>query len=438
MSGTTTNVGINGFGRVGRQALRASLASTDLRVVAINDPFMDAEAAAHAIRFDTAAGRFRGSVEVKGRDVVVDGRRIAFTSVADPASIPWAEHDVAYVLECSGVYTTAERAASHLAGGAQRVVIGTVSADAPAVVLGGNEETFKPTTQVMAASSDIAVALCPVLKALGANFGGVEQCTYTCLHAATSASKATDCTNSKDPRGARAAIGCVAPLSVAADVKAIGRVLPRLAGRVSGTTVRVPTTVGSMLDVVVTLKEPTSLGSIARALDGFAVATPAADQASAPASLNATATTTPTADQASAPASLNATATSPPRSQTTTADDAASPSSPVSAAAAQPASPKAKGAVKILGVTRDPVVSCDFAGESLSAVLDVTASIALPPVPGTDGAPTSPSAPSALSNGGAPEDQSNCRTFKLVLWFDNERGYAQRMLDVVAHTSRLV
>jgi glyceraldehyde 3-phosphate dehydrogenase len=262
---TTTNIGINGFGRVGRQAFRASLGSSDLRVVAINDPFLDVESVANAIRLDSNAGRFRGTVEIKGKNLlVVDGARVAFTSVTDPAQIPWTEQNVAYVLECSGVYTTAERAASHLAGGAQRVIIGTVSADAPPIVLGANEESFKPSTQVLSAASDITVALAPVLRVLHNTFG-VTQCTYTCLHAASGA-RAVDSSNIKDPRGSRGALGNVVPITNAPDVKALQRVLPRLAGRVTGTTIRVPVAVGSMLDVVVILNTATSLTALAEAL----------------------------------------------------------------------------------------------------------------------------------------------------------------------------
>jgi glyceraldehyde 3-phosphate dehydrogenase len=384
---STINIGINGFGRIGRQVFRASLASTESRVVAINDPFLDAEGAANAIRYDTAAGRFRGTVEVKGRNLlIVDGARVSFTSITDPSQIPWTENNVSFVLECSGVYTTAERAAVHLAGGAQRVIIASISADAPLLVLGANEETFKPSSQVVSAGSSTAVALAPVLKALNGAYG-LASCTYTCIHAATNG-KTTDSTNAKDPRAARAALGNIVPIALAADLKALQRALPRIAGRIAGSTVRVPVTVGALIDVVVTLNEASTLAAIAELFENARIPATHGGQVSP-----------------------------------TTATPIKAPGDSASVA------PKATDVISVLGATREPVVSGDFAGETRSAVLDVKASMPIV----SDQA--NPSSPTNFSSGSAGDENAESKVFKLVLWLDNERGYAQRLLDIVSYTS---
>lgn len=422
---TTTNVGINGFGRIGRHAFRQSLRMSEIRVVAINDPFLDAEGAANAIRLDSAAGRFQGTVEVKGKNlIVVDGRRVAFTTVSDPAQIPWSEQNVAYVLECSGVYTTAERASSHLAGGAQRVVIGTVSADAPTLILGANEESFKGSMQVMAAGSSVAVALCPALRALHNAFG-VDSCVYTCLHTASGA-KATDSTNHKDPRGARAAIGNIVPITNnAADLRTVARVLPRLGQRVVGSAVRVPTVAGGcLLDLTVTLAESASLGRVVAALEDVTCA------------VSAVAANNSTTSPAYATVGDDSASGTPTKSTQAGVDASPAPSAP-SAASPAPAGRRKVAPLAIIGATRDPVVSSDFAGETRSAVLDITASYAIPSgFAGGDASMslTSPLSATTGSVAGGADDRTEGRQFKLVLWFDNERAFAQRMLDLVAYT----
>lgn len=379
----TTNIGINGFGRIGRQAFRASLSNPDVRVVAINDPFLDAEAAAHAIRYDSSAGRFKGTVEVKGKNLlVVDGSRIAFSAVTDPTTIPWAEHAVAYVLECSGVFTTAERAAAHLAGGAQRVIIATTSADAPPIILGANEETFRGTSQVISAGSCTAVALAPVLKALN-SLTGVKSCTFTAIHSANGA-KVTDSTNSKDLRGSRAALGTIAPIGTGA-VRTVTRVIPRLQGRVSGTSIRVPTSCVSLLDINVTLESPiTKTGVIA--------------------ALSTVETTVTSAGEV----------------------ESAQPTSP---SRTSPASPSAAGKrrIPILSVVTDSVISADFVGDTHAGIVDVTASFAIPSSATPANAPVNPAT-------GALGDDAPTTDFKLMVWFDNERGYAQRLIDLVSFT----
>jgi glyceraldehyde 3-phosphate dehydrogenase len=387
----TTNIGINGFGRVGRQTFRASLSNPDVRVVAINDPFLDVEGAAHAIRYDSAAGRFKGTVEVKSKNLlIVNGSRIAFTANADPATIPWAENSVSYVIECSGVFTTAERAAAHLAGGAQRVVVATVSADAPPIVLGANEETFRGTMQVIAAGSCTAVALAPILKAIGA-FCGVKDCVFTAIHSA-SGGKTTDGTNGKDLRSARTAMGTITPTATGA-VRTIVRVLPKLTGKVAGTSVRVPTASVSLLDINVTVETPTTKTALIAAI-AASQEVPAAD----PTPLHASAEpSTPNKQQPSGNSSGSGANVKPKRTS-------------------------------VVAVTYDPVISADFVGDTNAAVIDCTASMGLPSA-------SSPSNAAIHPATGALPDDVMTTNFKLLAWYDNETGYAQRLVDIVAITS---
>lgn len=249
-------IGINGFGRVGRAVLIASLSNPRVRVTAINDPFISAEYAAYLIKHDSVYGRFRGAVEHRKDSIVVDGNIISVTQKSDPASIPWGDSRVAYVVESSGVHTTHDRASAHLAGGASRVVITAPSSDAFTLVAGVNMETFKGTTQVISAGSCTGMFLCPVLRFLNEHFG-VEECTFTSIHSTTSSQKVVDGASSKEWRAGRSALNNIIPHSCGA-LKTIQKALPQIASRVAGTSFRVPVQNGCALDITVRLTNGTS------------------------------------------------------------------------------------------------------------------------------------------------------------------------------------
>jgi glyceraldehyde 3-phosphate dehydrogenase len=270
----TISIGINGFGRVGRSVLFASLSNPAVRVTAINDPFISTEYAAYLIKHDTSTGGFRGSVEVrKDNSIVVDGNIIAVTQRSEPSSIPWGESRVTYVIECSGVHTTHDRAAAHLAGGALRVVIAAPSSDAATLVQGVNVDSMKPTAQVISAGSCTGMVLCAILRFLGEKFG-IEECSYTAIHAATPTQKIVDGANGKEWRSARSALSNIIPHSCGA-AKTVQKVLPQIANKVIGSSVRVPVQNGCALDVTVRLTNGVSKEALDLSIqEGTAVGSP--------------------------------------------------------------------------------------------------------------------------------------------------------------------
>lgn len=257
-------VGINGFGRVGRSFLLSSLENPSIRVTAINDPFVSAEYAAYLIKSEA-----RGSAKVKGIDwradaLIIDGCVITVTQKSDASSIPWGDSRVVYVVECSGVNTTHDRAGAHLAGGASRVVITAPSSDAQTVVCGANFEAFKSSSQVIAAGSCTGVAIAPVLRHLNEKFG-IDDCSFTVIHALTSQQKIVDGTNSKDWRGARSGLSNIIPFACGA-LKTIQKCLPAVAVKLIGTSFRVPVLNGCAVDMTFRFANPTSKEAIDSAI----------------------------------------------------------------------------------------------------------------------------------------------------------------------------
>lgn len=244
-------IGINGFGRVGRSILSAALQSTAVRVTAINDPFVNSEYAAHLLKHDPAFRGMKMLIEVRKDAIVVDGAVINISQKSDCASIPWGDSRVTYVVECSGVHTTHDRAGAHLAGGASRVVITAPSSDAHTIIAGVNSDSFKNHMQVISAGSCTGLALGPVLRFLHERYG-LEECTFTAIHAITSSQKAVDGMQAKEWRAARNASENIIPHSTGA-MKTLQKAMPQLAERVTGTALRVPVTNGCALDITVRL-----------------------------------------------------------------------------------------------------------------------------------------------------------------------------------------
>ncbi|KAL7800572.1 hypothetical protein V8C43DRAFT_274308 [Trichoderma afarasin] len=241
-------VGINGFGRIGRVVLRNALETGDVEVVALNDPFIEPHYAEYMFKYDSTHGRFKGDIKVDGKDLVIDSKRIKYYQEKDPANIPWKDSGAEYIVESTGVFTTTEKASAHFKGGAKKVIISAPSADAPMYVMGVNEDTYAGAN-VISNASCTTNCLAPLAKILNDKFTIVEG-LMTAIHAYTASQKTVDGPSSKDWRGGRAAAQNLIPSSTGA-AKAVGKVIPELAGKVTGMSVRVPTVNVSLVDFTV-------------------------------------------------------------------------------------------------------------------------------------------------------------------------------------------
>jgi glyceraldehyde 3-phosphate dehydrogenase (phosphorylating) len=250
----STKVAINGFGRIGRQALKAMLQNhKNIEVVGIND-LVDTQTNAHLFKYDSNYGRFEGTVEADGDDLVVDGKRIRVTKERDPEQLPWKELGVDVVLEATGIFTQRDAAAKHLKAGAKKVVI-----SAPAkqeditIVLGVNHNDYDPEKHhIISNASCTTNCLAPAAKVLNDGWG-IEQGYMTTIHAYTNDQKILDLPH-KDLRRARAAALNIIPTSTGA-AKAVALVIPELKGKFDGMAMRVPTPTVSIVDFVCTVKK---------------------------------------------------------------------------------------------------------------------------------------------------------------------------------------
>jgi glyceraldehyde 3-phosphate dehydrogenase len=255
----TIRVAINGYGRIGRNILRAVYESgrtDEIQIVAVND-LGDAETNAHLTRFDSAHGRFPGSVEVDGSDMIVNGDRIKVFAERDPARLPWGDLGVDVVHESTGLFTSKEKAGAHITAGAKKVIIsapGGADVDAT-VVYGVNHQSLKSSDQVISNASCTTNCLAPLVKPLHDAIG-VERGLMTTIHAYTNDQVLTDVFHT-DLRRARSATHNMIPTSTGA-AKAVGLVLPELNGKLDGFAVRVPTINVSMVDLTFTAARDTS------------------------------------------------------------------------------------------------------------------------------------------------------------------------------------
>jgi glyceraldehyde 3-phosphate dehydrogenase len=251
-------VGINGYGRIGRNILKAFYESgrKDLSIVAVND-LGDAETNAHLTRYDTTHGRFGGEVKVEGDNLVVNGDRIRVLAERDPAKLPWGDLGVDIVLECTGLFTSKEKASAHLRAGAKKVIIsapGGKDVDAT-IVYGINHSVLKASHQVISNASCTTNCLVPLVKPLHDTIG-VERGLMNTIHAYTNDQVLSDVFH-KDLRRARAATMSLIPTKTGA-AAAVGLVLPELAGKLDGFSIRVPTLNVSMVDLTFTAARETS------------------------------------------------------------------------------------------------------------------------------------------------------------------------------------
>lgn len=327
-------VGINGFGRIGRLAFRSAMSRENMQVVAIND-LLDVEYLAYLLKYDSVHGRFNGDVEVVDGQLVVNGQNIRVTAERNPENLAWDSVGAEYVIESTGFFLSKEQAGLHVKGGAKKVVISAPSKDANMYVMGVNHTELSADEAIFSNASCTTNCLAPLAKVIHDKFGLVEG-LMTTIHAATSGQDAVDSPNSNWRRG-RSVLTNMIPTTTGAAV-AVTKVIPSLAGRLTGMAVRVPTADVSLVDLTFRTEKETSLKEILAALKD---------------------------------ASEN----------------------------------ELKG---ILGYTEDQVVSQDFVSETKTSVVDALASIEL-----------------------------NTNFFKVVSWYDNEFGYATKIVDLLEYSASI-
>jgi glyceraldehyde 3-phosphate dehydrogenase len=253
-----TKVGINGFGRIGRQALKSMLErhAGDIEVVGVND-LLDTKINAHLFKYDSNYGVYPGSVEAREDSIVIDGQEIKVSAEKEPANLPWAEWGVDVVIESTGFFTDAEQARAHLDAGAKKVIISAPAKNEDlTIVLGVNEEMYDPSKHnVISNASCTTNGLAPVAKVLFDNWG-IEKGILTTVHAYTNSQKLLDLAT-KDLRDARAAALNIVPAATGA-ARAVGLVIPELQGRFSGMAFRVPVSTVSVIDFTAVLGKEVS------------------------------------------------------------------------------------------------------------------------------------------------------------------------------------
>jgi len=327
-------IGINGFGRIGRLALRTIVEREDVEVVAIND-VLSVEHLAYLLKFDSVHGKFKGTIEVGNNSLIVNGNAIRITSEKNPENIAWNLLDAAIVIESTGLFTDKSQAFSHIKGGAKKVAISAPSKDAPMFVMGVNHTKLTKEQLVFSNASCTTNCLAPIVKILHENFGIIEG-LITTVHSTTSSQNVVDGPSKKWRRG-RSSLNNMIPTSTSAS-EALTEIIPEMKGKLLAMAVRVPTVDVSLIDLTVRLERSTSYNEIKKAMKI---------------------------------ASEN----------------------------------DLKG---ILGYTEDEVVSQDFVSESRTSVFDANAGLALNP-----------------------------NFYKIIAWYDNEFGYANKLVDLIEYSASL-
>ena len=265
-------VAINGFGRIGRNTLRAAIREgiyNEIDYVAINDPGLTPANAAHVFKYDSVMGKFDGTVEVAEDGLIINGKKILFFAEKDPAALPWAKLGVEVVVESTGFYTDAEKAKAHIAAGAKKVIISAPAKNEDlTIVLGVNEKEYDTTKHnVISMASCTTNCLAPVAKVISEKFGIVKG-LMTTVHSYTGDQRILDAGH-KDPRRARAGALNIVPTTTGA-AKAVALVLPELKGKLNGFAMRVPTPDVSVVDVVFETEKPVTVEAVNAALKAAA------------------------------------------------------------------------------------------------------------------------------------------------------------------------
>ncbi|MBP3619787.1 MAG: type I glyceraldehyde-3-phosphate dehydrogenase [Clostridia bacterium] len=253
-------LGINGFGRIGRLVLRIVSKRDDVEVVAINDPFLTVDYAKYLLEHDSIHGHFDGQVKVKDGMLVVGRTKISFYQEMNPEQIPWAQNDIDVVVECTGKFTSAEKAEAHLKAGAKKVVISAPGKNMPMFVMGVNNDKYTSDMKIVSNASCTTNCLAPLAKIINDNFG-IESGLMSTVHSTTATQLTVDGPSKKDWRGGRAASYNIIPSSTGA-AKAVGEVIPELKGKLTGMSYRVPTLDVSVVELTCNLKKPTTYEKI--------------------------------------------------------------------------------------------------------------------------------------------------------------------------------
>lgn len=331
----TTKVGINGFGRIGRNVFRAALNNPDVQIVAVND-LTDVKTLAHLLKYDTTHGKLDATVEAGEGELIVNGRSIKVFAERNPGDLPWASVGAEIVIESTGIFTAKEKAELHLKGGAKKVIISAPASDEDiTIVLGVNEDKYDPAAHTIISNASCTTnCLAPFAKVINDSFGIVKG-MMTTVHSYTNDQSVLDVPH-KDLRRARAAAENIIPSSTGA-AKAIGLVLPELKGKLNGMAMRVPTPNVSVTDLVVELKVNVTVDEVNAALKAAS-----------------------------------------------------------------------EGPLKgILNYTEDPLVSSDFNGDPASSTIDALSTMVV-----------------------------GDNMLKVVSWYDNEWGYSNRVVDLVAFIAK--
>ena len=258
-----TKIGINGFGRIGRIALRIAMNNPNVKIVGVND-LLDVEHLAYLLKYDSVHGRFDGTIEVENGNLVVNGNEIRVTAERNPADLKWDAIGADIVMDCTGIFTTLGKAQAHLDAGAKKVVISAPSADAPMFVMGVNHKDAKSTDTIVSNASCTTNCLAPLAKVINDKFGIVEG-LMTTVHAATATQFTVDGPSRKDYRLGRSSLNNIVPASTGA-AKAVGKVIPELNGKLTGMAFRVPTVDVSVVDLTCRLEKSASWEEVKKAL----------------------------------------------------------------------------------------------------------------------------------------------------------------------------
>lgn len=252
-------IGINGFGRIGRLVFRSAMKQDDVTVVGVND-LLDIDHLAYLLKYDSVHGTYDGTIEVKGNNLVVDGHSVRISAERDPSAIGWGDLNTDVVAECTGIFTSLEKAQAHLDGGAKKVVISAPSPDAPMFVMGVNHSEASASNTIVSNASCTTNCLAPIAKVLNDHFE-IEEGLMTTVHATTATQFTVDGPSRKDFRGGRSSLLNIMPASTGA-AKAVTKVIPALVGKLTGMAFRVPTANVSVVDLTVKLKKETSYEEI--------------------------------------------------------------------------------------------------------------------------------------------------------------------------------
>ena len=253
------NIGINGFGRIGRLVFRAGMKNPNVNIVGVND-LLDPNHLAYLLKYDSVHGTYEEDIKIEGNKLVVNGKKIQLFSEMNPEKIQWNSIKTDVVAECTGIFTNLENAGLHIKGGADKVVISAPSSDAPMFVMGVNHNEVESTQKIVSNASCTTNCLAPIAKVLNDNFEIIEG-LMTTVHATTATQFTVDGPSKKDFRGGRSSLLNIIPASTGA-AKAVTKVIPALEGKLTGMAFRVPTANVSVVDLTVRLKKDTSYSEI--------------------------------------------------------------------------------------------------------------------------------------------------------------------------------